>query len=60
MRKMFADGRAVFSFAWDAWSMENDLSRQYLACHGHALSEDFRMLRSCLFIKKIDGCLICF
>lgn len=55
MKKTFADGGAVFSFAWDAWSCEKDLARQYLACYGHALTEDFRMLRACLFIKKIAG-----
>lgn len=45
----------MFSFAWDAWSCEQDLNRQYLACYGHALTRDFRMLRSCLFVKRIKG-----
>jgi hypothetical protein len=58
---MFVDGDGVFSFAWDAWSMEKDYSRQYLACYGHALSADFVMLRACVFIKKIQGyrCAMC-
>lgn len=55
MRKLFVEGDAVFSFAWDAWSCEGDLQRQYLACHGLALTEDFRMLRGCMFIKRITG-----
>jgi hypothetical protein len=52
---MFVEGGAEFSFAWDAWSCQNDLSRQYLACYGHALTESFEMLRSCLFVVRIQG-----
>jgi hypothetical protein len=55
MNQLLSVGDVEFSFAWDAWSCQGNLERQYIACYAHALTGDFHMIRCCIFVKRIRG-----